>query len=97
MKAELNIETQELAKEIVERLFERIKPFLSANGSREAKDVLLTPDELAQLLKVKKSQIYALVNESKYSDDGIPFLKAGKFLRFPQREIFEWMKSIKIR
>jgi excisionase family DNA binding protein len=94
VKAELVI-SKELVKEIASEVAEHLKPMLSSNGKHEIKDKLLTPDELAKLLTVKKPQIYAWVNESKYTEDGIPFLKAGKFLRFSQGAVFKWMQKHK--
>jgi len=80
---------------IADTVIERLKPLLAGNGKHEVEDRLLTPEELSGILKVKKSQIYAWVNESKYSDDGIPFLKAGKFLRFSQKALLKWMHKHK--
>lgn len=92
MKTELeqtDIET------IVKEVIEAIKPLLGYNGKEEddGNDHVLTPDELAEFLKVKKSQIYAWVNESKHTDGGIPFMKPGKFLRFSKKEILVWAKK----
>jgi excisionase family DNA binding protein len=92
LKAELTL-PPELVEEIADKVTERLKPILASNGKHEAEDRLLTPDDLARLLKVKKPQIYAWVYESKYSDDGIPFYKAGKFLRFSEKAILEWMRK----
>jgi excisionase family DNA binding protein len=80
---------------IAQAVTEMIRPLLSANGRDKAEDVLLTPDETARLLSVKKPQIYAWVNESKFSDNGIPFLKAGKFLRFSKKDVLKWMQKHK--
>jgi excisionase family DNA binding protein len=93
MKAEL-ILPPELVEEIAAKVIEKLKPLISSNG-KETEDKLLTPEELAKLLKIKKPQIYAWVNESKYTDNGIPFLKAGKFLRFSQIAVLKWMQKHK--
>jgi hypothetical protein len=59
-------------------------------------DDLVTVGELSDLLKVKPRQIYAWVNESKYSYDGIPYQKVGKkFLRFSRRAVLEWMQGMR--
>ena len=94
MKAELTL-PQELIDEIANKIIEKLTPRLAGNGKAESIDNLLTPDELAKFLKVKKPQIYAWVNESKYTDNGIPFFKAGKFLRFSQNNVIKWMKKHK--
>jgi excisionase family DNA binding protein len=59
---------------------------------RAGLDDLLTVEELSNLIKVKPRQIYAWVNESKYIEGGMPFLKAGKFLRFSPDDVLEWMR-----
>lgn len=92
MKTELESQDIEL---IAQKVVELIKPLITGNGKHKDGDKLLTPEELTKLLKVKKAQIYAWVNESKYSDDGIPFLKAGKFLRFSQNAVLKWMQKHK--
>ena len=56
-------------------------------------DTVVGTEEIAQFLKVKEAQIYAWVDKSKCSDNGIPFSKAGKFLRFSKKEVLEWMKT----
>jgi len=90
----IDLEPQDIDS-IVDRVIEKLKPILSGNGKQAVEDKLLTPEEVAKFLKVKKPQIYAWVNESKYSDDGIPFLKAGKFLRFSQKAVLKWMQKHK--
>jgi excisionase family DNA binding protein len=94
MKAELTLPT-ELVDQIADKVIEKIKPIIAGNGNHGVEDQLLTPEELVKLIKVKKPQIYAWVNESKYTDDGIPFLKAGKFLRFSQKAVLKWMQKHK--
>jgi excisionase family DNA binding protein len=77
-----------LARVVIDHLNAEIK------GQRAGLEDVLTVEELSQLIKVKPRQIYAWVNESKYVQGGIPFLKAGKFLRFSRRDVLEWMKRI---
>ncbi len=79
-------------KAIVDEVLEGINRMLAENTGH-IEDELLTPDEVATLLKVKKPQIYAWVNESKYTEEGIPFNKAGKFLRFSKKEVLEWTEK----
>ena len=92
-KMRIELEPQDI-ENIALRVVEMLKPLLSTSRDK-AEDVLLTPDETARLLSVKKPQIYAWVNESKFSDNGIPFLKAGKFLRFSKKNILNWMQKHK--
>jgi excisionase family DNA binding protein len=91
MKAELVFPT-ELIDQIAISIIEKLNPLIMEKFKLE-EDRILTPEEVSDLLKVKKAQIYAWVNESKYIENGIPFLKAGKFLRFSQKEIVKWMNS----
>lgn len=90
MKAEL--EPQDI-ESIAQRVVELLSTTIAKNAEQGTDDNLLTTDEVAEVLKVKKAQIYAWVNESKYKDDGIPFLKAGKFLRFSHKEVLKWMQN----
>jgi excisionase family DNA binding protein len=56
-------------------------------------DRILTVEELAKVLKIKVSHVYALVNDAKYNENGIPFMKVGGMLRFQEREVIEWAKE----
>jgi hypothetical protein len=93
MKSQL--ETQDIdsiSNAVAEKVIDRLKPLLP--GQETGLDDLVTLEELADLLKVKPRQIYAWVNESKYTDDGIPYQKVGKkFLRFSRRAILEWTQG----
>lgn len=95
MKVESEL-SQEDRQAIAWEVLELLKPLIHGNG-HEPEDKLLTPEALADLLNVKKAQIYAWVNESKYTNGGIPFLKAGKFLRFSQQAVLQWMQQGKLR
>lgn len=48
----------------------------------------LTTDELAQILRVRKSYIYELTYRHQ-----IPFIKLGRFLRFDPEQIQSWLES----
>lgn len=50
---------------------------------------LLSVEELAQLLKVPKSWIYD--HARKKGKDRLPHLKLGKYLRFSEAEIGQWL------
>jgi len=49
---------------------------------------LLTIDELAKALKVKKSTIYQWVHLG-----SIPYIKVGRLLRFKEGSIQKWLAS----
>ncbi len=53
---------------------------------------LLTIEELAKILAIKKSHIRSLVFKKK-----IPYLKVGKLIRFSPDEIKRWIEDIKGR
>jgi excisionase family DNA binding protein len=55
------------------------------------KITLLTPDDLAELLKVSKATVYKMVEKR-----AIPFYKIGGGLRFSLSEIREFVCSNKI-
>ena len=90
MKAEFERgDIQAIAQEVVEM----IRPIISEQIERSDTDEILTIDEAAALFKLKKSQFYYWVSESKYADNPIPFMKAGKHLRFSKRELIQWLKK----
>ncbi len=51
-------------------------------------DKLLTIDQLAEVLQIKKATIYSWTFSKK-----IPHLKIGGALRFREREIVKWIDS----
>jgi len=51
---------------------------------------LLTVEELADQLKVKKSWVYAQTRQ--IGPGTIPRVKCGKYLRFYFEDVFEWLK-----
>ena len=52
---------------------------------------LMTVDELANALKVKKSWVYCKSRE--IGPDAIPRIKAGKYLRFQYDKVLGWLKK----
>ena len=54
-------------------------------------DQLLTLEELAQKLKVKRSWVYAQTRET--GPGSMPRLKAGKYLRFQEQAVAEWLRE----
>ncbi len=85
MKAELTINTDELADTISEKVIRRV-------STKESKqnDVVFTVDSLAQYLAVSKQWVYERVHLNE-----IPFSKMGKLLRFQKSEIDKWLTSIR--
>lgn len=51
-------------------------------------DEILTLKEAAQLLKLSKRTLYYLVENGK-----IPYLKAGRLLRFSRAALLAWLQS----
>lgn len=51
---------------------------------------LLTIDELASFLKVKKSFLYSRTRET--GSEAIPRIKVGKYLRFELDKVMAWLK-----
>lgn len=54
-------------------------------------DILITPDELAEKLKVHKSWIYSRTRET--GPGAMPKIKMGKYIRFSEKEVMEWLRS----
>jgi predicted DNA-binding transcriptional regulator AlpA len=54
-------------------------------------DRLLTPDQLAEKYQVPKSWLYARTRET--GPEAIPRLKLGKYLRFPEQKVEEWLNK----
>jgi len=54
-------------------------------------DALLTPSELAHVLKVSRGHVYRLVQQRK-----IPFIKSGGSIRFMPSSIERWIKEQEI-
>jgi excisionase family DNA binding protein len=52
---------------------------------------LLTPEEVCQLLKIKRSYLYDLTHRNQ-----IPYLKLGRHLRFRRCEIASWLEGKRI-
>jgi len=50
---------------------------------------ILTPEQLAKRLKVPVSWVY------KHSNNGLPTLRCGRYLRFSWQEVCEWLRQAK--
>ncbi len=84
MKIELEVSDIE---RIAERVVKQITPLLSHN-SKSNDNELMTVEELADYLKVKKSTIY-----DKVHNRTIPFLKNGNLLLFRRKHIDLWLQN----
>ncbi len=55
---------------------------------------ILTPDQLAERLQVKRSWVYEKCRRrGKYRETPIPCLRIGRYLRFYWPDICDWMRS----
>ena len=72
MKAEININTDELVSKIVQDITDVIIPKLATKLRRD--DNLFTVETLAKYLKVSKQWVYERVHLKE-----IPYIKMGKF------------------
>lgn len=55
-----------------------------------AKLLYLTPEHVAKLLQVKLSTVYSWTHKGM-----IPYLKVGRLVRFPRRELEQWLQTKK--
>lgn len=86
MKAEVNIDMQELVASISEVLLKELKPLLE---HKSEDDCLFTVKTLAEYLHVSDQWVYERVH---YNE--IPFIKMGKFPRFKKSDIDQWLDSL---
>ncbi|MCP4987721.1 MAG: helix-turn-helix domain-containing protein [Colwellia sp.] len=84
MMVELNINTDELVKEVTQEVVKQLTPLLKHNSNGNGNE-MLTVDELADYLKVTKSFVYERVHKRE-----IPFRKVGRFTRFSKKHIDLW-------
>lgn len=88
MKAEVDIDTQDLAALISEALLKELKILL---GQKTAEpDLLFTVETLAEYLHVSNQWVYERVHFKE-----IPHFKMGKFPRFRKSEIDKWLDTLK--
>ena len=90
MKAELSL-PEDFTDQIVEKLFERLKPILSDHGPKERDDLLYDVAGLAEYLKASKKWIYERVQFKE-----IPFLKINGMLRFRKKDIANWLQTCNV-
>lgn len=71
-----------------------VKAVETANtGSNLTPDNILTPDQLAALLKVSRKWVFEKTR--KRCPQPIPCLRIGRFLRFRLRDIEAWLETTK--
>ncbi len=85
MKTSLELED---VKAIAAAVMEMLRPMLSDNGKQPEKDIIFTPETLADYLQVDTSWVYRQV-----SDKTIPYFKSGKYVRFRKATIDIWIIS----
>ncbi|MBI4378418.1 MAG: helix-turn-helix domain-containing protein [Nitrospinae bacterium] len=90
MKAELNIDTQEIVREITQEVIRELKPYLTGTGKSED-DTLFTVESIARYLQVSPQWVYERVHLKE-----LPYFKIGKFPRFKKSEIDHWLDTLKI-
>lgn len=88
MKAELNIDTQELVRAISQEVVRAIRPLLSG---RTEDETILDIVGLAKYLSVKPNWIYQQTHIN-----AIPYHKLGSQLRFRKRDIDKWLETQKV-
>ncbi|KHE93613.1 MAG: helix-turn-helix domain-containing protein [Candidatus Scalindua rubra] len=85
MKAELNLNSDELVARITQEVVKQLKPLLNDHDNGNE---LMTVEEVANYLKVKPSWVYEKIHTRK-----IPFQKAGRFPRFRKKHIDKWLEN----
>ena len=56
---------------------------------------LLTPEEAAEILRVKVSWLYQ--HTRRRTQDRIPFVKIGRYLRFREQDLMAYIESRKLK
>ena len=85
MKAELNINTQELEERVAQRVVKALKPLLSGKGEDHN---LFTVKGLAEYLGISQKWVYERVQFKE-----IPYYKLGGSLRFKKSAIDRWLEE----
>jgi len=86
MKVELCI-PPDLIKTIAQAVTEELNLLLPSRNV-DAQDDILTPEQLAEYLQVRKQWVYERVSLGE-----IPHAKVGKYLRFRKTAIQKWIES----
>ena len=61
----------------------------------QAIEHLLTPQEVAEILRVKLSWLYQ--HTRRRTQDRIPFVKIGRYLRFREQDLVAYIESRKLK
>lgn len=85
MDIKLEIDIEQLALEISQKVVETIKPLLNKSAYENP---IFDVESLSAYLGVKKAWIYGKVHHKE-----IPHYKVGKFPRFKKKEIDKWLDS----
>src|SRR5215470_2340742 len=70
---------------------------MTATDSKRLDDELLTLDEVADLLKIKRAQVLELTRKrtQERSDNPLPVLRFhSKMLRVRRRDFFQWVEKV---
>lgn len=86
MKAELNLNLNQLATAIIQEVLREIRPLLS--GNQQDQDEIFDVPALAAYLRVSHKWIYERTHLKE-----IPHIKAGGHLRFRKKTIDKWLDS----
>ena len=86
MKAEL-IFPPELLDAIADKVMEKIRPSLAGCCPTED-DAVFDVDGLAVYLKMNKQWVYERIHRK-----DIPHYKVGKYCKFDESEVWEWLKK----
>jgi excisionase family DNA binding protein len=86
MELKIDLDVEQLGKEIGKFLLMELPPLLSHNDQGET---LLTKQGLAEYLEVSESWI-----NDRIRDKEIPHIKLGHHVRFNEKEINQWLKSL---
>jgi excisionase family DNA binding protein len=89
MKAEINIDIEQLKAEIALEVVKALRPFLKKDMLENY--TLYTVQTLSDQLEVSPQWVYERVHLKE-----IPFIKIGKFPRFRKSDIDQWLDSQKV-
>jgi excisionase family DNA binding protein len=85
LKAEIDF-PDPVIEAIAHRVVESLRPLLARK--LDAPDPILTVDQLAEYLGIRKQRIYEAVSRGT-----IPYFKVGKSLRFKKSSVDKWIES----
>ena len=88
IKAELNIDLEQLKTDIVQDMVNSLLPHLKG---KEDDGIIFDVEGLAEYIKTSKRWIYEQPHLN-----AIPFYKIGRFPRFRKKEIDKWLEQQKV-